>query len=315
MDLTDLLGCKHEFGGDWTELKLDSVRQYLEAYIKALKGKPFELEYIDAFAGTGYRDVESDEEGETRKFLDGSARIALQLDGFARYTFVEKNPEHLKALEGLKKEFPNRNIEIINEDANTYIQQRCTGRWTKRRAVMFLDPYGLDVEWKSVEAIARTEAIDLWYLVPIGQEINRHLSKDVNKISEANAQRLTRALGTDSWRERFYGEAAQLSLLDDVPSIEKTANFKTISDFVVERLSTCFPGVAPNPLFLYNSKNVPIYMLCFAASNKRGAPIAIRIAGHILNMYTSKNGNKLKHRVDKYNVESPNRVQQGKPGL
>lgn len=41
------------FGGDWTERKLAIVREYLGRYTLALKDQPFELWYIDAFAGTG----------------------------------------------------------------------------------------------------------------------------------------------------------------------------------------------------------------------------------------------------------------------
>ena len=42
------------FGGNWTAEKLDMLDAYLRAYRKALKNKPLELLYIDAFAGSGY---------------------------------------------------------------------------------------------------------------------------------------------------------------------------------------------------------------------------------------------------------------------
>ncbi len=44
-----------------------------------------------------------------------------------------------------------------------------------------------------------------------------------------------------------------------------------------------FEQVADNPLLHYNSKNVPLYLLCFAAGNPKGAPTAVKIAQHILN--------------------------------
>jgi hypothetical protein len=37
-----------------------------------------------------------------------------------------------------------------------------------------------------------------------------------------------------------------------------------------------------NPLPLRNTKNIPIFLLCFAASNPRGAKAAVKIAQHIL---------------------------------
>lgn len=46
----------HNFGNIdlWTKDKLTKVKEYLDAYLIALKNKNFSLEYIDAFAGTGY---------------------------------------------------------------------------------------------------------------------------------------------------------------------------------------------------------------------------------------------------------------------
>jgi three-Cys-motif partner protein len=46
---------EHRFGGDWTETKLAILQKYLAAYTTALKGTSFRKGYIDAFAGTGYR--------------------------------------------------------------------------------------------------------------------------------------------------------------------------------------------------------------------------------------------------------------------
>lgn len=43
------------FGGSWTEKKLNILKKYLDSYNTALKNKPFKRVYIDAFAGTGYR--------------------------------------------------------------------------------------------------------------------------------------------------------------------------------------------------------------------------------------------------------------------
>ncbi|MGD9202027.1 MAG: hypothetical protein PVI26_10715 [Chitinispirillia bacterium] len=63
---------------------------------------------------------------------------------------------------------------------------------------------------------------------------------------------------------------------------EKDADFDKISNFVVERLESIFPGVAKNPLLLRNSRNNPLYLLCFASGNPRGAKTAVKIAQDIL---------------------------------
>jgi three-Cys-motif partner protein len=43
------------FGGSWTEQKLAILAEYLSRYNTALKKQRFTRIYVDAFAGTGYR--------------------------------------------------------------------------------------------------------------------------------------------------------------------------------------------------------------------------------------------------------------------
>ncbi len=65
-------------------------------------------------------------------------------------------------------------------------------------------------------------------------------------------------------------------------NVIKDADFTKIIDFFVGRLKTIFAGVAENPKLLRNSKNNPIYLLCFASGNPKGARTAIKIAQDIL---------------------------------
>jgi three-Cys-motif partner protein len=119
---------KHEFGGQWTEEKLDSLRQYLPAYTsifrKNERAKFLTTYYVDAFAGTGYRtrrdvtslprpaepslfavndDVALDDV-DAEAFSKGSARIALEVEpSFDHYIFVEQKSEHIRELENLRQ--------------------------------------------------------------------------------------------------------------------------------------------------------------------------------------------------------------------
>ena len=64
------------FGGNWTEKKLNCLKQYIMAYEKVMKNQPFKLLYIDAFAGSGYREIKKDV--NIIKFLKGSPRVVLE---------------------------------------------------------------------------------------------------------------------------------------------------------------------------------------------------------------------------------------------
>ena len=40
-------------------------------------------------------------------------------------------------------------------------------------------------------------------------------------------------------------------------------------------------GVVEHPMILENAKHTPMYALCFAAGNPKGAPTAVKIAAHL----------------------------------
>ena len=286
---------QQSFGGGWTTEKLERVRKYLKAYATIMKDRNFHFAYIDAFAGTGYRtyrqDANPDElmfpeiaEREVQEFLQGSARIALQVQPkFQKYILIEKDDNRFAELQGLKAEFPSDDIELIRSDANEYLKNLCGKNWIRhqRRAVLFLDPYGMEVEWHTIAAIANTQAIDLWILFPLGIAVNRLLKTDGN-VDPTIREKLNSFFGTNDWYDTFYETVSNLTLFGEETVTRKTSDFRSIAQYFVERLQAVFTGVANNPLPLYNSKNNPLYLLCFAAGNPRGASTAVKIAQDIL---------------------------------
>lgn len=81
----------------------------------------------------------------------GSAYVALRTNPpFGRYVFVDRNPEHAESLDGLRQEFPDlaNRISVEVADANVFLQDWCrTTDWKMNRAVVLLDPYGMQVDW------------------------------------------------------------------------------------------------------------------------------------------------------------------------
>lgn len=182
-------------------------------------------------------------------------------------------------------EFPalSGSINVVNGEANLHVQKICRDDWISsyRRAVMFLDPYGTQVNWATIKAIANTRAIDLWLLFPIGT-VNRLLNKD-GQIIESRIRRLNQLFGDDEWYRAFFEEYIDKTLFGtESKRIVKITSFEKISAYFVAKLKTVFAEVASNPLILRNSTNSPIFLLCFAAGNPKGGPIAVKIAQSIL---------------------------------
>jgi len=293
---------RHTFGGEWTNEKLERVRKYLCAYTRIFTKNPgaqhFTTIYVDAFAGTGHRAPSSTQastsdffglapDTDREEFKKGSARIALEVDPpFDRYVFVERSAERAAELRKLPASFPGRagSIQIIEGEANAFLKEWCKRtNWRRHRAVVFLDPYGMQVEWSTLDAIARTRAIDLWLLFPLGIAVNRLLTREGPPPAEWG-QALTRMFGAEEWRSAFYMTQEQQMLFERLAEERKRADTDAIGRFFLRRLKGVFAGVAENPLTLLNSTKTPIYLLCFAAGNKRGAPTAVGIAQDILKM-------------------------------
>ena len=306
---------RHErWGGSWTEQKLEALEKYIRAYLRIMhineRARRFTKIYLDGFAGSGKRytrkvkdkkptqqeqelipEVSTEvEREELREYMEGSVLRVLKVEEpapFDRYIFIDTDPNETQKLQQISAQFLSRNIEVVTQDANTYIQNWCRQMEAFDRAVVFLDPFGLQVEWETIRAIAETEKIDCWLLIPLGVGLLRMLPHN-NMISEQNQQILTRSFGTEEWKERFYQRSEALVLPFEEDEFRQDEYYRVhqsqIAQFIIERLRLVFPseGVIKEPLVLRNSKNNPIYLFAFAAANPKGAPTAVKIAQYII---------------------------------
>jgi len=288
---------EHRFGGSWTERKLEALRDYLVQYRLIFTKNPAAAKlrtiYVDAFADTGERDSEVHDprsslfgyDEEARGYREGSVHKALSIESkFHEYIFIERKPKHAKALrQMLRDQFPElvNRCAVHEEDANRWLQEWCSEQdWRAQRAVVFLDPYGMNVDWATIEAIAKTRAIDLWVLFPFAIGAGRMMPKDYPPDG-LWARRLTAIFGTEDWKSRFYGQIAGGDLFGDQGAIVRIAGADEILRYFIERLRTVFAGVVEHPMILENAKHTPMYALCFAAGNPKGAPTAVKIAAHL----------------------------------
>lgn len=290
----------HKFGGQWTEKKLERLSKYLKAFTKALKNKSFKKLYIDAFAGTGYRSskcspepevgfhelIDAEDHAETDKLAEGSARLALRTEpAFDHFFFIEAHRERFRSLEeSLREDFPQLRNRMSFEkgDANVVIPRLCKEiDWCRSRAVLFLDPYGMQVDWSTVECIAATRAVDLWYLFPVAA-VNRCLKRD-GEIPTKWTEALDRTLGAEDWRKKFFRNSKPDLFGESSP--EKVADTKLIEQYMCGRLQTVFKGgVANHALPLLNSKGSCMFLLFFACANPspKACSLAMKFANAIL---------------------------------
>src|SRR4051794_4308272 len=107
--------------GYWTEVKLEILGDYLDAFLTACQSQR-EVVYLDAFAGEG--------QGLSRvtgEVFQGSALRALEARGhnghhFTRLRYFERESK-AGALEArLRADYPGRDIRVYGGDCNTRLR-------------------------------------------------------------------------------------------------------------------------------------------------------------------------------------------------
>lgn len=263
---------ENRFGGIWTQIKLTCLSSYLHAYSNALKYQNFKKIYIDPFCGSGSWGSEN---LLTEDLLDpadrvinaGSPLTALQFGAdFDSFYFNDQNPAFISSLKENVKEFSSHKVIYFSEkEANEFILE-LVEKFDKSnsRGVMFLDPFGLQIDWLTLQAIARTGAMDIVMLFP-SSGLTRMLPSS-GFPNEAWQQKLNQFLGTSDWKD-FYHVQSTRDLFGEVVRTERRAKLPDIMNFVVERFREHF-YVVGKTLELNNSRGSNLFHLIFLCANR-----------------------------------------------
>jgi three-Cys-motif partner protein len=286
----------HEFGDQHTELKLSIVEKYLRAFSTALCGKFEELWYIDAFAGTGSRTIRHEQrpadlidpaEPERIERRRGSASIAIDVvPPFDFIVFIENKPSYVAALDDLAARYPGKRIKVVKNDANDALKSLiAANNWHSTRAVLFLDPYGMQLEWSTLERVAHTRAIDVWFLFSLSG-LYRQATRELTDIDQHKRASLTRMFGSDAWEAELYPTSVRDDLFGQIDEPRRrTADVAGLEAYVRSRLQTIF-GAVLKPLALPRDQRPQRFSLFLCISNKE--PAAIGLATKIGNQILKK---------------------------
>ncbi|MBI2478877.1 MAG: three-Cys-motif partner protein TcmP, partial [Planctomycetia bacterium] len=286
----------------WAADKLDRLGKYLSAYTTIMKDQSWceGFYYIDAFAGPGEHEVrkKSDDQSHTktnplldvasygqsqeeqRQFLAGSPRVALDIEHpFTGYVFVDRSSARVAQLEMLKDEYgKSRKIRIRQQDCNGYLQKTVVSNpqvdWSCNRALVFLDPFGMQVSWSTLESLGRTKAIEVFLNFPVGMAIQRLLPRDTGKITDKRRAMLDEYFGSPDWFDVVYRTTRTL-FGDEEEKIEQSG--KRLVKWYQGRLRAAFGHVTKAAL-IRNTRRGHLYYLMLATPK----PNAAKIANHIL---------------------------------
>jgi three-Cys-motif partner protein len=276
--------------GPWAKEKLDALRQYLDFYTTVLKKQGHWLRgtyFVDAFAGPGLSKIRKktkatslffpEEEPEQEEYLKGSPRVALEITNpFSSYLFIDSDKDRATELEALKKEHARTAIiDVKKGDANVEIQKWLASGidWKHHRGVVFLDPFGTQLSWATIEAIAKTRALEVIINFPLGMAINRMLPKD-GDVPDGWQISLDTLFGSPDWRKIVYQDGHDLF----GPKKRKAKNTsEKLLAWYRERLKALF-GHVSTPQLIKNTRGNPLYFLIWAGPHATG----LKGANHIL---------------------------------
>lgn len=273
--------------GPWAKEKLDALGQYLNFYTTVLKKQGHWLRgtiFFDAFAGPGLSRIRikkektepaglfgSDVEVGAAEiaFVKGSPRVALDISNpFTRYIFVDRDAERIAELNALMVEYEGKRAIVVQEnDANVALNEWLASSidWRTHRAVVFLDPFGMQVPWATIETLAATKAIEVLINFPLGMAINRLLTRS-GQIDPGWQETLDIFFGLPDWRTIAYQEGPNLfgTRRDKVDDAEKR-----ILEWYRARLKKTF-GHVSTARVIKNTRGNPLYYLIWAGPNDTG---------------------------------------------
>jgi three-Cys-motif partner protein len=267
--------------GRWSEEKLGLLEKYLRAYAVIMsKQKQRWLKafhYVDAFAGSGQPKAKDEE-----RYIAGSPLRALQCEPrFDGHWFIELLPWRAKSLQALQSQFPDRRVEIRQGDCNAILREEIIPQITyasRQRGLVFLDPYGLQVDWETVKALAQAKTFDVFVNFPL-MGVTRLLRRDEPPKGQVRAL-LNRVMGSSNWVEKIYRPAAQLSLFGETLVVRDVIRAEWLARVYADQMGVLFPYVS-KPVIMTNSRNTALYALFLASHNQT----AVRIVNEIFERY------------------------------
>jgi len=259
--------------GEWSELKLEVLKKYAGAYCTILKKRNLHPIYVDGFAGAGVHVRKA-----TNELIPGSPLNALEIQPpFEELHLIDLDSSKVAELK--RHTVGMKHVHVYDGDANEILLNEVSPhiRFEDfQRALCILDPYGLHLHWKVIEAAAKMETLEIFLNFPT-LDMNRNvLLWEPENASIEDVERMNSFWGDESWRDVAYSTTGNLFGWP-----EKQSN-EVIAEAFRERLQKVagFKYV-PEPVPMRNSKSAILYYLFFAAQKETAENIVL----DILNRY------------------------------
>jgi three-Cys-motif partner protein len=257
--------------GSWVIEKLDYLKRYIDIFSTSMHGKPWRaIHYVDLFSGPGKCFVP-----ETGTVHLGSPLLALTTRfPLTGYFFVDLNSYNIDALQKRCSISPMCDrVQCFVGDSNLVVKDiiqhilavdsvYAPGQWSSLN-LAFLDPDGLQLQWKTVNALAQLSRMDLIIHYP-QMALTRNMPKAIG------AKKQTKI-------DLFFGGRKWRSIYERYQRREEHFIHRQLMDHYKEKLQELGyeevfrdDEVGDEPLIRNAEKNAPLYRLLFASKHPLG---------------------------------------------
>lgn len=269
--------------GYWSEIKLDILEKYAKPYNQILRSHNLHPFYIDGFAGAGHHVAKGSD-----RIIEGSPTRALSVDPpFEGFHFIDLDANRVNRLRQISGD--RSDVHIYHGDCNDVLIDLVFPQIRfarKERALCILDPYGLHLNWETIEAAGRSGVIEVFLNFPV-MDMNRNvLWRNDEHVLELHRERMTRFWGDESWRDAAY--PAVQGLFEEMR--EKTSNEQIAEAFRTRLKKDAGFKYVPEPMPMRNRRDAIVYYLFFAAQQSTADKIVQDIFGKFRNRMEVPNG-------------------------
>lgn len=220
-----------------------------------------ELVYLDLFSGPGHARIAG---GRT---ILGSPLLALSIPHpFTHYVFCERDPGLFAALqERVGRHELGSSATCIHGDANEEIQTILDGlpRPSRNRRMLtfcFVDPHKSgDIEFDSIERLARARFVDFLVLLPTGTDFKRAIAA----YEKPESKRIETWMADERWREEWAKAKRQGEKLN-------TFFVRRFAEQMKDRLEYLYSEPAESQPIYHTDLNYVLYHLAFFTKHPRG---------------------------------------------
>lgn len=254
--------------GYWSEVKLDIIRKYAQAYSTIMTAQQTIRKhlYIDGFAGAGMHISK-----RTQEYVLGSPLNALNVKPpFDEFHFIDLNGGKASVLKAVAGDTPN--VYVYEGNCNELLIKKVfpLARYEDyHRALCLLDPYGLDLNWDVICTAGKMKSIEIFLNFPV-MDMNRNVFwRNQAKVKPDQLARMDAFWGDRTWRNAAYTKTQ--GLFDD---IEEKASNETVAKAFQDRLRKVAGfDYVPDAIPMRNATGSVLYYLFFASPKSTGAKI------------------------------------------